>query len=54
MINKRPICFIEDCNNGALLMLYNKYICGNCYMKIYRKQEQQKINEMQKFLKKIK
>lgn len=51
-MNKRPICFIEGCNNEALLILYGRTICGECYMKIYREQEQQKINEIQKFLKK--
>ena len=51
-MKERPICFIEECNNGAMLVLYGKFICGECYMKLYEAEQDKKINEIQKFLKK--
>lgn len=51
-MKERPICFVEGCNNGAMLVLHGRYICGECYVKLYEEEQRRKINEIQRFLKK--
>ena len=38
----RPECAVEGCKNGALLLFGNKWICGECYMRIHNKQLEEK------------
>ena len=35
---ERPECAVKGCNNKAFLAFGNKWICGECYMKIQTKQ----------------
>ena len=36
-----PLCAVTGCERRALLSFGNKWICGNCYMKINNKQVQE-------------
>ena len=38
----RPECAVKGCKKGALLAFGNKWICGECYMKIQAKQIEEK------------
>lgn len=43
----RPKCYVHECMNNALLLLGDKWICGECFMKIHnkRKEEANKLIE---------
>lgn len=34
-----PRCFVESCNKQGLILLHGKFICGECYMEFYRKEQ---------------
>ncbi len=38
---ERPECAVKGCHNPALLMFHGKIICGECLMKIYKKQDEE-------------
>ncbi len=38
----KPECIVKKCNNYALLLYGNNWICGDCYMKIYNKELERK------------
>ena len=42
---ERPKCAVKTCNNGALILYGDKWICGECLMKIMSK-EAEKKNKM--------
>lgn len=44
---KRPECQIKNCKNGALIAYGSKWICGECYMKIFKKQTEEKDRQME-------
>jgi hypothetical protein len=39
-MKERPKCEYPECTNGALLLAYGKMLCGDCFMKIKKKQEE--------------
>lgn len=44
---ERPKCQIKGCERGAILAYGNRWICGECYMKILSKQMEIKNKEME-------
>ena len=43
----RPKCAVINCENGALVAYGNKWICGECFMKIRSKQLEQQNKEIE-------
>lgn len=39
-------CFIKGCTNDNLLLVAGKFICGSCYMKWHRKEQNKFIEEL--------
>ena len=35
-------CVVKKCKNNAFLLYGSNWICGNCYMKIHKKEEERK------------
>ena len=44
---ERPKCAVSSCNNGALVAYGNKFICGECMVKIINKQKEQQNKEIE-------
>ncbi len=47
----KPICVIEGCTNGALILFGDKWICGLCMASYDRKMKEQSFNRLQEVLK---
>ena len=43
----RPPCQIKGCEGKALIGYGGRFICGECYMKIYNKQKERQEKEME-------
>lgn len=43
----RPECAAKNCKRGALLLYGNKWICGNCYMRIFNKEAERKNKQIE-------
>lgn len=43
----RPKCAVKGCENGALVAYGNKWICGNCMMKIINKEMERKNKQIE-------
>ena len=39
---QRPKCMVKNCNNGALMLFGNKWICGECFIKINNREIEKK------------
>ena len=50
-MKKRPTCAIEGCNNPALILFGEEWICGNCLVKYDRKMKENNFERMQEVLK---
>ena len=44
---ERPKCVVKGCEKGALLLYGNKFICGDCYMKIHNKELERKNKQIE-------
>ena len=44
-IHERPTCANKKCNNTALILVANRFICGNCLVKLNKKRDKM-ITEM--------
>jgi len=42
---KHPLCQIKGCENNALILYGNRWICGDCCMKIVNKKAEQQEEE---------
>jgi hypothetical protein len=40
-------CEVKECVNRALMLYGNKWICGECYMRIINKQNEKKNREVE-------
>jgi ribosomal protein S27AE len=43
-MEQRPKCFI--CENEAMLLFASRYICGKCYMKLYRENQKRQMEQL--------
>jgi len=50
MANK-PICAIEGCNNEALILFGERWICGECLVVYDRKIKEEQFKKMEEVLK---
>ena len=50
-MKKRPTCAIEGCNNPALILFGEEWICGNCLVKYDRKMKENNFERMPEVLK---
>jgi len=46
-MGQRPECAIKGCKNGALIAYGGKWICGECYYKIFLKEQERKNKLME-------
>ncbi len=44
---QRPECTVKNCQNNALVAYGTNWICGDCYIKIYNKQKEQREKEVE-------
>jgi hypothetical protein len=51
---ERPKCQINGCEKGALVAYGDKWICGDCMMKIINKQKEKQNKEMEELEKEFK
>ena len=40
-------CVVKGCENKAIMVYGNKWICGNCYWKLYQKQLEARNKEIE-------
>lgn len=38
IIQRRPTCGMKNCNNPAMILIGNRFVCGECAMKIQKAQ----------------
>jgi len=43
----RPKCAVKECKNGAMVAYGDKWICGECLMKIINKQKEKQVKEIE-------
>ena len=49
-MKQRPKCDVEGCDNDALLLFGDKYICGLCMTKYDRAMKEKQFNQLQEVL----
>jgi len=50
MMKERPICAVEGCTRGALILFGDSWICGNCMAAYDRKMKEQQFKSLQEVL----
>ena len=48
-MKERPPCFV--CGKPSLVLMYNKFLCGDCVTEWNRKQEEKAVNQILEDLK---
>ncbi len=49
-MKERPPCCIKNCDNSALIFMYNKFYCGPCVVEMDRKSNERMQKEMEDLL----
>ena len=44
---ERPKCAVKGCENGAMVAYGDKWICGNCMMKLIEKEKEEKNKNLE-------
>ena len=44
---ERPKCAVKGCENGAMVAYGDKWICGNCMMKLIEKEKEEKNKKLE-------
>jgi len=48
-MKKRPNCWF--CGNPALMVLFDKYVCGNCVVKWDKNRKEKMLKDMEELVK---
>ena len=44
---ERPKCAVKNCENGAFVAYGDKWICGNCMVKLIEKEKEEKNKNLE-------
>ena len=45
-LTERPVCFIEGCDNPALVYVGKSFVCGDCIVRLKNKEEEELIEKI--------
>jgi len=44
---EKPKCAVNNCNNESNILYVGNLICGECFMKLYKKEKENKLKELE-------